>query len=186
MVRTIIEENSSGGNFVEMSIFSKLLQSRMIFINGPIDDELTNNTIAQLLYLDSVDSTSYIHVYINSPGGYVNQGFAIYDIAKKIKAPIRTVCIGEAASMGALLMLMGKQRCATKHSQIMVHQVSGGSIGTLTEMKISVDQARRLQDNINVIIQENTLIKNPEEFLLFDKWLSSEEALELGILTEII
>ena len=185
MVKTIIEEDSTGGRLVEMSIYSKLLQSRVIFINGPIDDDLANGVVAQLLYLDSIDN-SLINVYINSPGGYVNQGFAIYDISKKLKSPIRTVCIGEAASMGALLMLMGQQRCGTKHSQIMVHQVSGGAIGTLTDMKISVDQARRLQDNINEIIKENTLIKDPESFLMYDKWLSSEEALDLGILTEIL
>lgn len=183
-MRTIVEESPS--NIAVMDVFSKLIQERIIFIDGEIDEELANGVIAQLLYLNSIDSKEVINVYINTPGGLVSQGLAIYDVSKIISAPIRTVCIGQAASMGAILMLMGKQRCGTTHSQIMLHQLSGGTIGNLTEMKITVEHAETLQKWLDNIIKEKTLIENPREFMLFDKWLDSKQAKELGILTEIL
>lgn len=184
MSKTIVEE--SIGNIAIMDVFSKLIQERIIFIDGPIDEELTNEVIAQLLYLNSVDNKKEINVYINSPGGYVDQGLAIYDISKIISAPIKTVCIGQAASMGAILMLMGKKRCATKHSQIMLHGISGGAIGTLAQMTISLEHAARLQEHINSIVLESTNITDVEPYMSKDNWLTSEQCLELGIIHEIL
>ena len=182
--KTVVEESSS--NIVIMDVFSKLVQERIIFIDGPIDEDLANEVIAQLLYLDSVDNNKEISIYINSPGGYVHQGLAIYDIAKIIKAPIKTVCIGEAASMGFILMLMGNERYATKHSQFMVHEVSGYAFGKLTDMKVSVKHADHLQKCINDIILERTNITDIDYYMSKDTWLTSEECLELGVINKIL
>ena len=126
-MRTIVEERQK--NVAVMDVFSRLIQERIIFIDDVIDDDLANGVIAQLLHLDSLDKKKPINIYINTPGGGVYSGLAIYDIAKLISAPIRTVCIGMAASMGVPLMLMGTERCATKHSRIMIHQPMGGTGG---------------------------------------------------------
>ena len=149
-MRTIVEENPQ--NVVIMDVFSKLIQDRIIFIGEDIHPDLSNEVIAQLLYLNSVSKTDPIKVYINSPGGYVTQGLAMYDVAHLIKAPIDTYCIGQAASMGAILMLMGQRRFGLKHTRIMLHELSGGAVGTLTEMKISVVEAEKLQQQLNNII----------------------------------
>ena len=184
MRKTIVEESSS--NIAIMDVFSKLVQERIVFIDGVIDEELTNEVIAQLLYLNSVSNKEEISVYINSPGGYVAQGLAIYDISKIIQAPIKTVCIGQAASMGALLLLMGDKRCATEHSQIMVHGISGGVYGTLSNMKINFDHAQHLQECINKIILEKTKITDVDYYMSKDNWLTSKECLELGIINQIL
>lgn len=183
-LRTIVEESTS--NLVIMDVFSKLIQQRIIFIDDVIDDEIANNVIAQMMYLDSIDSTKEISVYINTPGGVVVQGLAIFDVAKLIKAPITTVCIGQAASMGAVLMLMGKKRCGLKHSRIMLHQISGGLFGNLSSMQISLKEAELLQKMTFDIIKENTNIPNIDSLLKEDLWLDSVQAKEYGILTDIL
>lgn len=182
--RTIAEESPK--NIAIMDVFSKLIQDRIIFIDSQIDDELANGVIAQLLYLNSVDPKSEINIYINSPGGVVVQGLAIYDISKLISAPIRTVCIGEAGSMAAVLMLMGEKRCGLKHSRFMLHQISGGAIGYLSEMKISIKEAELLQNSIFNILKQHITIPDLEESLKSDLWMSSEEALSCGLITEIL
>lgn len=182
-MRTIVEENPQ--NVVVMDVFSKLIQDRIIFIGEDIHPDLSNEVIAQLLYLNSVSKTEPIKVYINSPGGEVIQGFAIYDVVKFIEAPVYTYCVGMAASMGCILLLMGEKRFGLKHSSIMLHELSGSARGTLTEMKISVDEAQRLQNQIDEIILEKTKITDLSDFK-FDNWYSSEKALELGILTDIL
>jgi ATP-dependent Clp protease protease subunit len=182
-LRTVVEESSK--NLVIMDVFSKLIQERIIFIDDVITDELASGVIAQMLYLNFLDNKREISVYINSPGGIVSQGLAIYDIGKFIEAPIRTVCIGEAASMGGLLMLMGTIRIGFKHSRIMLHQVSMGAGGKLSSIEVAVEEGKKLQGFIYDIIKEKTLISNPEEDLKEDKWIGAEEALALGILTEI-
>lgn len=181
--RTIIEEKEK--NIVIMDVFSKLIQERIIFIDDVITDELANGVIAQMLYLDSI-SNEKIQIYINTPGGDVYSGLAIYDVSKLIKSPIRTVCVGLAASMGSILMLMGKERCGLKHSRVMLHQISGGASGQLSNMVISVDEMKKLNKEIQDILIENTLIKDIEKTILFDNWYTSKEALECGILTEIL
>jgi len=182
-MRTIVEEGQR--NMVIMDVFSKLIQKRIIFIDGSIDEELSNQVIAQMLYLDSIGQKE-INIYINSYGGSVLDGLAIYDTAKLLNSPIRTVCVGKACSMGFLLMLMGQTRCATKNARLMIHSLSGGNYGTLEDMKITYEEVSKLQEILNNIILENTKLTNLEEYLKFDKWMGSEEALELGVITEIL
>jgi ATP-dependent Clp protease, protease subunit len=184
MQRTIVEERSK--NIVIMDVFSKLIQERIIFIDGEIDDELTNGVIAQMLYLNSLDPKETIHVYINSPGGIVSNGLAIYDVSKLIKAPIRTVCVGQACSMASVLMLMGSERCGLKHSKFMFHQISGAAIGNLTEIEISRNESQKIQKEMYDIIEERTTLKDVKNLFLFDTWFNSEEALKCGLITTIL
>ena len=182
--RTITEESAK--NIAIMDVFSKLAQQRIIFIDSIIDDELSNGIIAQMLYLDSVNKTKEISIYINSPGGSVYDGLAIYDVAKLIKSPIRTVCVGKAFSMGALLMLMGKERCATKHSSFMLHQPSTLAEGKIDDIKITYEHVEKLKVILNTIIEENSLITNTNELLKWDTWYTAEEALACGLITKIL
>ena len=182
--RTIIEEKP--GNIAILDVFSKLIQERIIFIDGAIDEEITNAVIAQMMYLNSLSQERAIDIYINSPGGSVIQGLAIYDVAKLIKAPIRTLCIGEAVSMGAILMLMGSTRRGLKHSSFMLHQISGGMRGPFSDMKISLEQGRIAQEYLYNILREKTSIPDLDVTLLNDYWMNSEEALKYGLLTEIL
>ena len=179
--RTIVEERSK--NIVIMDVFSKLAQERIIFIDDVIDDELANGIIAQMLYLDSLNNKK-INVYINSPGGSVLAGLAIYDISKLIKSPIRTVCVGAACSMAAVLMLIGVERCGLAHSRVMIHQIKGGVFGKPGDVKVVVEQMDLLQDELFDIIKEKTNIVNP--LTSSDKWYNAKEALDAGILTSIL
>lgn len=183
-LRTIVEESTS--NLVIMDVFSKLIQTRIIFIDDVVDDEIANNVIAQMMYLDSVDPNKEISIYINTPGGSVIQGLAIYDVAKLIKSPITTICIGQAASMGAILMLMGKKRCGLKHSRFLLHQISGGTIGNLSSMKISLKEAERLETFLYDILREKTTVPDIQTLLKEDLWLDSDQAKEYGIITDIL
>lgn len=181
--RTIVEER--GKNIVIMDVFSKLVQERIIFIDDVINDELANGVIAQLLYLDSVGNER-IDVYINTPGGGVLAGLAIYDVAHLIKSPIRTICIGSAASMGAVLMLMGAERWGTRHSRIMFHQPSGGAIGTADDIQITHEEIQKLKKELNTIIEEKTSLTNAVELFRNDVWYTASEALENQILTKVL
>ena len=182
-IRTIVEERPR--NVVVMDVFSKLVQERIIFIDNVIDDELANGVIAQMLYLDSVNNNT-INVYINSPGGSVYAGLGIYDTSKLIKSPIRTVCVGMAASMGAVLMLMGKERCATKHSRIMLHQPSGGAIGTADDIAITHEEIQKLKKELYEIVESNSNLTNIEQLFKLDTWFTASEALEAGLITKIL
>ena len=183
MVRTVVKENPK--NIAVIDVFSALVENRIIFIDGVIDDELANGVIAQMLYLNALDKEKEISIYINSPGGSVYDGLAIWDVSKVIEAPIKTVGIGLAASMGAFLMLMGKKRVGLKHSRYMLHQVSSGMRGKFSDIEIELQQAKELQDDLYKIIKEHTTIQNPEELLKPDNWYNAEKALEIGILTEV-
>jgi len=184
MIRTIVEERSQ--NLAVMDVFSKLIQERIIFIDDVINDELANGVIAQLLYLNSLDSKKQINIYINSPGGSILEGLAIYDISKLITAPIRTICIGSASSMAAVLMLMGKERCALKHSRIMIHEASGSYEGKTKDIETIFNLQKELQNEIFDIIKDNTSIENITEVCKVDKWYTAEEALEIGFITKIL
>ncbi|MGV8961904.1 MAG: ClpP family protease [Candidatus Saccharimonadaceae bacterium] len=181
--RTIVEERSK--NVVIMDVFSKLAQERIIFIDDVIDDSLANGVIAQLLYLDSVGHDQ-IDVYINSPGGSVYDGFAIYDVSKLIKSPIRTVCVGMAASMAAVLMFMGKERCGTQHSRIMFHQPSGRASGTSEEIQISHEEIQKVKKELYEIVEQHTTLTGVEQLFRLDTWYTAKEAIECGILTCIL
>lgn len=184
MIRTIVEESKQ--NVAIMDVFSKLIQQRIIFIDSPIDDKLSNGVIAQMLYLASSDNHSKIDVYINSPGGSITAGLAIYDVSRLINTPIRTVCVGEASSMAAILMLMGEERCGLKHSRFMLHQASGGAIGNTEDLKTQLKEIEILQNALYNIIKEKTNLKEVDEWLKFDRYFSSEEALEYGLITKIL
>lgn len=183
-IRTVVQEGQK--NIIVMDVFSKLIQERIIFIDGFIDEELSNGVIAQMLYLDAQSQTEPINIYINSPGGSVMDGLAIYDTSEIIKAPIRTVCTGMAASMAAVLMLMGKERCMTKRSRIMLHQPSGNASGNLEEIRITFEMIDSLKKELYDIVEEKTNLKDAENLFKFDKWYTAKEALEVGLVTEIL
>lgn len=183
MLRTIVEERPR--NIAIMDVFSKLCQERIIFIDDVIDAELANGVIAQLLYLDSLNNKE-ISIYINTPGGSVSQGLAIYDISKLIKSPIKTVGIGEVASMGVILLLMGQKRVMLQNTRIMLHQVSSGIAGRYSDLVIELKEAENWQNKIFSIIKEKTTFKNPEKELVQDVWMGIDEAYNCGIINTLL
>lgn len=184
MIRTIVEERSQ--NIAVMDVFSKLIQERTIFIDSIIDDDLANQVIAQLLYLNAENPKKVINIYINSPGGSVTDGLAIYDVAKNIKAPIRTVCVGSAFSMAAVLMMMGSERCMLKHSLIMLHEASTRIDGKTRDIKSYFKVHNYLENCLVEIIKEKTKIENVEEVIKTDKYYTAEEALAVGLIDKIL
>lgn len=181
--RTIVEERAK--NVAIMDVFSKLVQERIIFIDDVIDNELADGVIAQMLYLDSINNEP-ISIYINTPGGSVYDGLAIYDVAQLIESPIKTVCIGMAASMGAILMLMGAERCATKHSRIMLHQPSNIACGTADEIQIVHEEIQKIKHELYDIVENKTNLMDVEQLFKLDTWYTAEEALKCGLLTKIL
>lgn len=170
-------------------IFSRLLKERIIFISGEIDDDLANSVIAQLLYLDSL-SNDDISIYINSPGGSITSGMAIYDTMNYIKSDVSTVCLGIAASMGAFLLSCGQKnkRYILPNAEVMIHQPLGGVNGQATEIKIVAERILKLKDKINEVLSINTgkdinIIASDTER---DFFMNSKEALEYGIVDQII
>jgi len=181
LVRTIVEETPK--NLVVMDVFSKLSQERIVFIGESIDDDLANGVIAQLLYLDSLNY-SRIDLYINSPGGNVSAGLAIYDVANLIKSPIRTIGLGSVASMATILLLVGKTRVALPHTRIMLHQINSGTYGTIDDFNSHLSELNFYNNSIEAIISEKTKITDFKESFKVDTWFGVEECLENGILTE--
>lgn len=171
-------------------IYSRLLKDRIIFIGTMIDDHVANTVIAQLLFLQSEDPDKDIHLYINSPGGIVSSGLAIYDTTQYVKPNIATYCIGQAASMGALLLAAGTKgkRFALPHSRIMLHQPIGGFYGQATDVEIHAKEILRMKDTLNRILAEHT--GQPLEKIQADTerdfFMSGEEAKEYGIVDEVI
>ena len=139
-------------------IYSRLLKDRIVFLGGGIDDQIANLVIAQLLFLESEDCDKDIHLYINSPGGIVTAGLAIYDTMQYLNAPVSTICVGQAASMGALLLASGTKgkRFALPHSRIMIHQPLGGFQGQATDISIHAQEILRLKDTLNSIMADHT------------------------------
>lgn len=187
LVPVVIEkENNSERSY---DIFSRLLKERIILLNGEINDTLANSIIAELLYLDSV-SNDDISLYINSPGGSITSGFAIYDTMNLIKSDVSTICIGMAASMGAFLLSSGTKgkRYALPNAEVMIHQPLGGAEGQATEIKIAAERILKSRDKLNKILSKNTgkdisIIENDTER---DNFMDSEEALEYGLIDKII
>lgn len=171
-------------------IYSRLLKDRIIFIGTVIDDNVANTVIAQLLFLQTEDPDKDIHLYINSPGGIVSSGLAIYDTMQYVKPSIATYCIGQAASMGALLLAAGTRgkRFALPHSRIMLHQPMGGFQGAATDIEIHAREILRMKDTLNKILSEHT--GQPYEKIQADTdrdfFMSGEEAREYGIVDEVI
>jgi ATP-dependent Clp protease protease subunit len=183
MNRTIVEESQK--NLIVLDVMSKLVQERIVFIDGEINSDIVNEIISQLLYLDSLNN-SPIKIYINSDGGDISQGLAIYDICKIIKSPIITIGIGRVASMGAVLMLCGDVRKSLKHTRYLLHQPSLGINGTYTEVDIYLKEVGVIKKELYDILKKHINISNLDEYLVNDRWFGAEEALELGLLTEII
>ncbi len=171
-------------------IYSRLLKDRIIFIGSPIDDMVANTVIAQLLFLQTEDPEKDIHIYINSPGGIVSSGLAIYDTMQYVKSDIATYCIGQAASMGALLLTAGTKgkRYVLPHSRIMIHQPMGGFHGQATDVEIHAKEILKMKETLNEILSKHT--GQPLEKLQTDTerdfFMSAKDAREYGIVDEVI
>ena len=185
-MRTIIEERSK--NVAIMDVFSRLIQDRIIFIDGDIEEEMANEIIGQMLFLDAQDKKKPITIYISTYGGSVYDGLAIYDVSKRLSAPIKTVCVGKCCSMGAILMLMGSEREGLKHSRIMQHQPSSGFRGTQTDLEIHYKEVEKLKKELYQIISEVTgqPYNKVEKDCDRDYWMTAQEALEYGFLTKVL
>lgn len=184
----VIERSSNGERSYD--IYSRLLQDRIILLSGEITDDVANSVVAQLLFLAATDSDKDISLYINSPGGSVTAGMAIYDTINFIKPKVSTICIGMAASMGAFLLAAGEKgkRYALPNSEIMIHQPLGGAQGQATEIQIAAEHIIRIRERMNKILSEKTgkPLKQIKLDTERDKYMFSEEALEYGIIDEIL
>ena len=187
LIPTIIEKNVNSERVYD--IYSRLLKDRIIILNGEINDESASSIVAQLLYLDSINNND-ISLYINSPGGNVTSGMAIYDTMNFIKSDVSTICLGMAASMGAFLLSSGKKgkRYGLPNSEVMIHQPLGGASGQATEIKIAAEHILKTKEKLNKILASNTNkdIKTIENDTERDNYLSSEEALEYGLIDKIL
>ena len=185
---TIIEETSKGER--PWDIFSRLLRDRIILLGTPINDEVSNSIVAQLLYLEKESSSEPISLYINSPGGVVTSGLAIYDTINIIGAPVHTICIGQACSMGAFLLAAGEKgsRKSLPSSRIMVHQPLGGARGQASDIEIQAQEIIRLKKFLNKELAKNTgqEIEDVEIDTDRDFYMSALEALDYGLIDEII
>lgn len=187
LIPTIIEKSSSGEKAYD--IYSRLLKDRIIILTGEIDDNTANIVVAQLLYLDSINNND-ISLYINSPGGSITAGMAIYDTMNFIKSDVSTICLGMAASMGAFLLSSGTKgkRYCLPNSEVMIHQPLGGASGQATEIKIAAEHILKIKEKLNKILASNTNkdIKTIEIDTERDNYLSSEEALQYGLIYQIL
>ena len=184
----VIEQTGRGERSYD--IFSRLLKDRIIFLSDEVNDTTASLVVAQLLFLDSEDPDKDINLYINSPGGSVTAGMAIYDTMQYTKADVSTICVGMAASMGAFLLSAGAKgkRFALPNSEIMIHQPLGGVQGQTTDMKIHVDRMIKIKENINKILSANTgqpleVIKRDTER---DNFMDAQQALEYGLIDKIV
>lgn len=184
----VIEQDGRGERSYD--IFSRLLNDRIIFLSDEVNDLTSSLIVAQMLYLESVDPDKDISFYINSPGGSVTAGMAIYDTMQFVKCDVTTICIGMAASMGAFLLAAGTKgkRLALPHSEIMIHQPSGGAQGQCSDIKIRADLLLRTRDTLNRILAERTgkPIETIEKDTERDNFMTAEQALEYGLIDRII
>ncbi len=184
-----VEETTSRGS-IRYDIFSRLLKERIVFVSGPVHDEMATVIVAQLLFLEADNPTKEIAMYINSPGGVVTSGLSIYDTMQYIRPKVSTVCIGQAASMGSLLLAAGEKgmRYSLPNSRIMVHQPSGGYQGQATDIMIHAQETQKLKDRLNQIYVKHTgqKLKSVEEALERDNFMSPEEAKDWGLVDEIV
>ncbi len=188
LIPMVIEQTSRGERAYD--IYSRLLKDRIIFLGTAIDDIVANTVIAQLLFLDAEDPGKDIYLYINSPGGVVSSGLAIYDTMNYLKSPVSTICIGQAASMGALLLTAGTKgkRFSLPHSRVMIHQPMGGFQGQATDIEIHAKEILKLKDTLNNILAKHT--GQPIEKIQADTdrdfFMSGEDAKTYGIIDEVI
>lgn len=187
-VPMVVEQSSRGERAYD--IYSRLLKDRIVFIGGPIDDNVANLVVAQLLFLESEDPDKDIYLYINSPGGVVTAGLAIYDTMQYIKPDVSTICVGQAASMGSLLLTAGApgKRYALPHARIMIHQPLGGAQGQSTDIQIQAKEILRLREVGNEILMKHTgqahdkVVADTER----DNFMSAEEAVAYGLIDKVV
>lgn len=188
LVPMVVEQTSRGERAFD--IYSRLLQERIIFLTGPVYDQVSALVSAQLLYLESVNPSKEISFYINSPGGVVSAGLAIYDTMQYIRCPVSTVCIGQAASMGSLLLAGGEKgrRFALPNARVMVHQPSGGAQGQASDIEIQAQEILTIRQRLNEIYKEHTgrTLEEIEQKLERDSYMSAEEAQAFGIVDEVV
>jgi ATP-dependent Clp protease, protease subunit len=184
----VIERTSRGERSYD--IFSRLLMDRIVFLGTPIDDNVANIIIAQLLFLQAEDAEKDIHLYINSPGGSVYSGLAIYDTMQYLTAPVSTMCMGMAASMGAVLLAAGAKgkRSALPNSRIMIHQPSGGSQGSASDIEIAAREILYARERLNQVLAEHTgqPVEKVEEDVDRDRFMNPVEAQEYGIIDHVV
>ena len=187
LIPMVVDRTDSGER--SFDIYSRLLEDRVIFLSGPINGELANLVVAQLIYLESKDPTKDISLYINSPGGEVTAGLAIYDTMKYIRCDVSTICIGMAASMGAFLLSSGTKgkRYALPNSEVMIHQVLGGSQGQASDVEIQTRQLLKTKIKLNKLLAENVgkTVEEVERDTDRDNYLTAEEAREYGIVDKV-
>ena len=188
LIPMVVEQSGHGERSYD--IYSRLLKDRIIFLGGPIDDDVANLVVAQLLFLEAEDPDKDIFLYINSPGGSVSAGLAIYDTMQYIKCEFQTICVGLAASMGAFLLAAGAKgkRRALENAEIMIHQPSGGASGQATEIRIHAEQILKIRDRLNKVLAARTgqplsVIEADTER---DNFMDAQQALEYGLIDEII
>lgn len=189
LVPIVVEQTHRGERSYD--IYSRLLKDRIIFIGSAIDDTVSNLVIAQLLFLESEDPDKDIFIYINSPGGSVTAGLAIYDTMQYVKPHVSTICVGQAASMGALLLAAGApgKRFALPHSRMMIHQPLGGAQGQAADIEIQAKEILRLKDALNEILVKHTKkksLKEIEKDTDRDKFMNGEEAKAYGLIDEVV
>lgn len=188
LIPTVVEKTHEGERAYD--IYSRLLKERIIFLSGPIVDSIANTIIAQLLFLESQDPKKDIKLYVNSPGGVVTAGLAIYDTIQYVKPDVSTICMGMAASMGATLLTAGAKgkRFALPNAEVLLHQVMGGAEGQAADIEISARQIIKLKNKLNQILAKHTGqdLKKIEKDTDRDFYLSADEAKEYGIIDQII
>ena len=188
LVPMVLEKSQFGDRAFD--IYSRLLKDRIIFIGGPIDDAVANLVMAQLLFLDAEDPKKDIQIYINSPGGSVTSGMAIYDTIQYVKADVATICIGQAASASAVLLAAGKKgkRYALPNARVMIHQVMGGAEGQATDVEIQTREILRIKKAVNEILAKHTgqTFAKIEKDTDRDFYLTAQEAKKYGLIDEVI
>ncbi|HUF64682.1 MAG TPA: ATP-dependent Clp endopeptidase proteolytic subunit ClpP [Gemmatimonadaceae bacterium] len=184
----VIERSSRGERTYD--VFSRLLMDRIIFIGTPINDDVSNIVIAQLLFLEADNPERDIHIYINSPGGSVSAGMAIYDTMQFLRSPVNTTCMGLAASMGSFLLAAGTpgKRSALPHARIMIHQPSGGTQGTAADIEIQAREILYLRSKMNELFSKHTgrAVEQIERDMDRDRFMSAEEAKEYGLVDNVV
>jgi ATP-dependent Clp protease protease subunit len=188
LIPIVVEQTNRGERSYD--IYSRLLKDRIIFLGSPINDEVANLVVAQLLFLDAEDPDKDIHLYINSPGGSITAGMAIYDTMQYVKADIQTICIGMAASMGAFLLAAGTKgkRYALPNSEVMIHQPLGGAEGQATDIEIRAKRILKMRDRLNQILAERTgqPLEKIKQDTDRDYFMTAEEAKEYGLIDHVI
>lgn len=189
IIPTVIEKSSRGPTFA-YDIYSRLLEDRIIFLSGPINDPVANTVVAQILYLDSKDQEKDIKLYINSPGGMVSSGLAIYDTIQYVKAPVMTICVGTAASMGAVLLAAGVKgkRIVLPNSVVLLHQIMGGAEGQAVDVEIQARHILKVKEQINQVLSRHTgkpidqIAKDTDR----DFYLDAKAAVDYGVADKVL